>query len=91
MTISSNILKSILLGGTNQVYTNLIRECKVKGIKRSQIAALWEVSYSTAGDKLSGRTKLYLEEALKLNHTFFPEFRLEYLFFSMNESDESES
>ena len=62
------------------MYNNLKYECQRKGITRGQIASLWNVKYNTVGDKLNGKTRIYLEEAWKLQTVFFPEFKLEYLF-----------
>ena len=62
------------------VYTNLMKECHRKEISRQQLANLWGISYNTACEKLNGNSRIYLDEALKVNRIFFPEFTIDYLF-----------
>lgn len=63
------------------MFTNFIEECRRKNITRQQLADLWGVSYNTACEKVNGKSRMYLEEAFKVNRVFFPEFTPEYLFY----------
>jgi predicted transcriptional regulator len=62
------------------MYKNLEAEMVRKGITRKDIAHLLKVRYATVSWKLSGKSRLYYDEALKIKNTFFPEFTIEYLF-----------
>lgn len=69
------------------MYSNLKDECRRKGISRHQIANLWGVSYNTVCEKMNGKSRMYLEEALILRNVFFPEFNVEYLFLHENSNE----
>jgi len=68
------------------MYKNLEAEMVRKGITRRDLAVLLNVRYATISLKLNGKSKLYYEEALKIKETYFPEYSVEYLFETKEQS-----
>ena len=62
------------------MYKNLSNAMKSKGITQNQIAELLEVRVATVSDKMTGKSRYYFEEAIKIKKVFFPEYEIEYLF-----------
>lgn len=60
--------------------SNLILIMKHKGITQLQMAELLDVRPATISDKMTGKSKFYFDEALKVKLAFFPEYQLEYIF-----------
>ena len=63
-----------------KVYKNLEAEMVRNGITRKDISSFLNVRYATVVQKLNGRYKFNLDEALIIKKNFFPELSLEYLF-----------
>lgn len=59
---------------------NLRAEMTRHGISASDIANLLGITENTARNKISGRTKFSVDEALKVNYDLFPDNDLSYLF-----------
>ncbi|WHY75732.1 XRE family transcriptional regulator [Neobacillus sp. WH10] len=62
------------------MYRNLLAEMARKDISKKEMADLLKMRYSTLVDKTNGKYRFYLDEALKIKETFFPDLPLEYLF-----------
>lgn len=62
------------------IYKNLAAEMARKGITKKDLAKSLNMRYPTIVDKTNGKSRLYLDEAVKIRDMFFPEFDLEYLF-----------
>jgi orotate phosphoribosyltransferase-like protein len=62
------------------MYRNLEAELKRNGIKREQIANALSINIATVSAKLTRSDRLRLDEAVKIQQTFFPELDLKYLF-----------
>lgn len=62
------------------MYRNLEAEMVKVGLSKRELAEMINMPYSTLADKLSGRTGLWLEEAILIRKTAFPNFSTEYLF-----------
>jgi plasmid maintenance system antidote protein VapI len=62
------------------IYKNLAAEMARKGITKKDLAKSLNMRYPTVVDKTNGKSRLYLDEAVKIRDMFFPEFDLEYLF-----------
>jgi len=62
------------------MYRNLEAEMARIGVTKVDIAKLLGVRYATVIDKTTGKSRFYLEEALKIKSHFFPGHSLEYLF-----------
>lgn len=60
--------------------SNLEAEMKRFGVTNADMQNLLGVSERTVRNKLSGETDFTYPEALKIRDTFFPSFRMEYLF-----------
>ncbi|MTD40105.1 helix-turn-helix domain-containing protein [Erwinia sp. CPCC 100877] len=58
-------------------FENIRRE---KGIRLVDIAQLIGVKYQTVSEKINGQSTFKLDEVLKISETFFPEYKIEYLF-----------
>lgn len=63
-------------------YVNLEAEIARKGLSKKDIAETLGVRIATVYDKLKGKYPFTLDEALKMKNKYFPEFTLEYLFYS---------
>ena len=63
-------------------YVNLEAEIARKGVAKKEIAETLGVRLATVYDKLKGKYPFTLDEALKMKDKYFPEFTLEYLFYS---------
>lgn len=65
---------------------NLLNVLDEKSITYSQLAeAIGYKRYATVSEKVNGKTKFTFDEALKIKNVFFPEYDLEYLFYSEDE------
>lgn len=62
------------------IYKNLAAEMARKGITKKDLAKSLNMRYPTIVDKTNGKSRLYLDEAVKIRDMFFQEFDLEYLF-----------
>lgn len=62
------------------VYPRLRKLMGEKNVYIYQIADALQLNRVTAGKKLSGRYKLYLDEAMAIQRLFFPDVSLEDLF-----------
>lgn len=62
------------------MYRNLEAELARSKTTRKTIAKIWGVRQATVSDKLNGKYKISLEEALKLKSVLFPGLSIEYLF-----------
>ncbi|OAT74863.1 DNA-binding protein [Parageobacillus thermoglucosidasius] len=51
-----------------------------KGITKKDLARSLNLRYPTVVDKTNGKSRFYLDEAIKIKETFFPDLDLEYLF-----------
>jgi hypothetical protein len=65
---------------------NLNAEMARIGIKKTDIANLLGLRYATVIDKMSGKSRFYYDECMKIKTGFFPSFSLEYLFSSDNQN-----
>lgn len=63
-------------------YINLEAEMARKGLLKKDIAETLGVRTATAYDKLNGKYPFTFDEALKIKNKHFPEFTLEYLFYT---------
>lgn len=63
-------------------YVNLEAEIARKGLSKKEIAETLGVRLATVYDKLKGKYPFTLDEAFKMRNTYFPEFTLEYLFYT---------
>lgn len=63
-------------------YVNLEAEIARKGLSKKEIAETLGVRLATVYDKLKGKYPFTLDEALKMKNKYFPEFTLEYLFYT---------
>lgn len=66
--------------GSEYMYRNLYAEMVRQGITRKQIAIFLGVRDATIYDKLNGKYDFRLGEAFKIQHAFFPNLTIEYLF-----------
>jgi len=62
------------------IYKNLAAEMARKGITKKDLAKLLNMRYPTVVDKTNGKSRFYLDEAIKIKDIFFPDLDLEYLF-----------
>ena len=62
------------------MYPNLEAELARNNIHKKEIADIWDCRIATVYDKLNGKSKLTLNEALSLKKELFPEMEIEYLF-----------
>ncbi|UYL93758.1 XRE family transcriptional regulator [Parageobacillus phage vB_PtoS_NIIg3.2] len=62
------------------VYKNLAAEMARKGITKKDLARSLNMRYPTIVDKTNGKSRFYLDEAIKIKDMFFPDLDLEYLF-----------
>ena len=63
-------------------YVNLEAEIARKGVAKKDIAETLGVRLATVYDKLKGKHPFTLDEVLKIKNKYFPEFTLEYLFYT---------
>jgi hypothetical protein len=56
------------------------------GVKKTDIAKLLGLRYATVIDKMSGKSRFYYDECMKIKEKFFPKLSLEYLFSSDNQN-----
>lgn len=61
-------------------FPTLEAEIAGRGIRKDKISKLLEVDYSTFGHKLNGERSFKLEEAIKIQETFFPDITVNELF-----------
>lgn len=62
------------------MFSNLRAEMARKEITIIEISKLLGINRDTVSRKLSGKSKLYLNEAMLINKEFFPNKELPYLF-----------
>ena len=63
-------------------YINLEAEMVRKGLSKKDIAEILGIRIATVYNKLSGKHPFTLDEALKIRNKHFPDFTLEYLFYT---------
>lgn len=61
-------------------YPNLAAEMEQKGLKQKDLAWMFKDRAATVSEKLNGKTPILLDEAFKIQETYFPELPLDYLF-----------
>jgi predicted transcriptional regulator len=66
--------------------SNLNAEMARCGVKKTDIANLLGLRYATVIDKMSGKSRFYYDECMKIKKKFFPNHSLEYLFSSDNQN-----
>lgn len=62
------------------MYPNLDAEMARKGLKRKDLAPLFNDRIPTVSDKLNGKYPILLDEALRIQKQHFRDLSLEYLF-----------
>jgi len=62
------------------MFPNLVAEMARKGLKRKDLAPLFKGRNATVSDKLNGKSPFLLDEAYRIQSTFFPDCTLDYLF-----------
>lgn len=62
------------------MYLNLKHELRSCQITQAQISELLGVREATVSDKINGKSRFTVDEALRVKKTFFPKYDLEYLF-----------
>ena len=62
------------------MYPNLNAELARHDIHKKEIAEIWNCRLATVYDKLNGKYKVTLDEALAVRDELFPEMDIEYLF-----------
>lgn len=67
------------------MYPNLDAEMTLRGIKRKDLAWLFNNRRATVSEKLNGKTPIMLDEAFKIKLHYFPNLSIDYLFASRNE------
>ncbi len=68
-------------------FANLRAEMSRKNINITMISKLLGVTRGTAGNKLSRKQPITIEEAFLISETFFPEQDLKYLFAEVVKKD----
>ena len=63
-------------------YANLEAEITRKGLSKKEIAETLGVRLATVYNKLKGKCPFTLDEAFKIRNKHFPDFALEYLFYT---------
>jgi DNA-binding XRE family transcriptional regulator len=66
---------------------NLYAEMVRVGVSREELADEIGVNYNTIGMKINGKSKFYLDEAIRIRDKFFPECKLEYLYKRFEEEE----
>ncbi|GGC94964.1 helix-turn-helix transcriptional regulator [Enterococcus wangshanyuanii] len=59
---------------------NFEKARKSKRIRLVDIAELIGVKYQTVSEKINGKSSFKLDEVLLISKTYFPEYKIEYLF-----------
>ena len=62
------------------MYPNLDAEMAREGLKRRDLAWIFNNRIATVSDKLNGKSPLLLDEAVKIRDAYFPNLTLDYLF-----------
>lgn len=62
------------------MYANLKKELRTNLVTQGQIAELLGVREATVSDKVNGKSRFSVDEALKIKRVLFPKFDLVYLF-----------
>ncbi|MEI7027576.1 hypothetical protein [Paenibacillus sp. y28] len=62
------------------MFPNLEAEMARSRLKKCELSKFLGVRYATVHDKMNGRSKFTLDEAVKIQKKFFPALSLEYLF-----------
>ena len=62
------------------IYPNLEAELRRSGISKKEMSERLGIPYSTLFQKLSGKRKTRLRDALKIRDTLFPGMKIDYLF-----------
>lgn len=68
------------------MYGNLSSELQRKNIAQKVIADLIGCSEKTVTNKISGRTDFTISEALKIHRNLLPEFDMDYIFRTADDS-----
>lgn len=61
---------------------NLVAEMKRCGVRNDDLAELLNCDVATIRNRLSGKSKFSIDDAIKIRDTFFHGLRIEYLFAS---------
>ena len=62
------------------MYSRLITEMKAKKISKSDIQKLLHIHYNSVCNKLNCRTRFTIDEVIKIQEQFFPEWEVSELF-----------
>lgn len=62
------------------IFPNLRAELARSNLRVQDVAAILELSRDSTGAKLSGKGKIYLDEAFRIRNAFFPKLGVDYLF-----------
>lgn len=62
------------------LYYNLKQELKAGQITQGQVSELLGLREATISDKINGKSRFTVDEAIRVKKTFFPKYDLEYLF-----------
>ena len=68
------------MAASKVAYANLRAEMARKNVTIKNVAEILGVRSDAAGRKLSGKTKINLDEAIEIQEKLFPEASLKYLF-----------
>lgn len=72
------------------MFKNLEAEMVRHQITRNDLAILLGVRYATIADRINGKYKFYLIEAVQIKEAFFSDLTLEYLFEMSQEVGEND-
>ncbi len=67
------------------MFSNLEAEIARKRLHKKELGKTLGVRQATIYDKLNGKSKFTLKEALKIKNTYFPEMEIKYLFKKFND------
>lgn len=63
-------------------YKRLLAEMFVSGVSKEDMAKLLGKTPRTINNKLNGKTPFYCEEVIKIMDTYFPNRKIDYIFFN---------
>lgn len=69
------------------MFPNLRAEMARNNIKSVQLAEVLNISYDSVSNKMNGKTDFTRSEIFKIRDTFFPKFKLDYLFETENQNE----